>query len=91
MKSSFIKSMSYQAELQSPNPARPELNDLFRLGGVREVDLDTIPPALALLIENDQRRQHTLNPPWAAKIAKTERTAGFLQNSSSFCAVAIWL
>ena len=39
---------THQAELQSPDPARPELDDFRGLSGLRDVYLDAVPPALAL-------------------------------------------
>ena len=40
--------MAYQAELQSPHPACPQLDALRRLSLFRHIDLDAVPPALAL-------------------------------------------
>lgn len=74
---------THQAELQGPDPACPELDHLRRLAGLRDVHFDPVPPALALAVKvrfvsNKGHRG-------------SRRTAGFLQNSRSFCAVAIWL
>lgn len=75
---------TYQAKLKGPHSSRPQLDDLVWLALFREVDLDAVPPALALK-EGVNVRNTCLARSGAL------RTAGFRQKSSSFCAVAIWL
>ena len=77
---------AYEGELERPDAARPKLHRGGRLPFTRrQLDFDTIPPALALNGRNDQDQS-----PVTIKCVIIARTAGLRQNRSSFCAVAIW-
>jgi hypothetical protein len=68
---------AYQTELERPHAARPELR---RRGRLAELDLDAVPPALALRAVS----AYPMDRKWGET-----RTAGLRQKRRSFCAVVI--